>query len=117
MRPEFLPAFEAWLGDPGPGVIPAGTPFTQPEYVLAAEEESAELEAEATLAIDAAREANQVSDDFVLAAVLFASVLFFSGLAGTFDSFRAQVILLALAGVMLVMGTVIVLSLPQNVAF
>jgi hypothetical protein len=117
MRPEFLPAFEAWLGDLGPGVIPAGTPFTQPEYVLAAEEESAELEAEATLAIDAAREANQVSDDFVLAAVLFASVLFFSGLAGTFDSFRAQVILLALAGVMLVMGTVIVLTLPQNVAF
>jgi hypothetical protein len=117
MRPEFLPAFEAWLGDLGPGVIPAGTPFTQPEYVLAAEEESAELEAEATLAIDAAREANQVSDDFVLAAVLFASVLFFSGLAGTFDSFRAQVILLTLAGVMLVMGTVIVLTLPQNVAF
>jgi hypothetical protein len=58
-----------------------------------------------------------VSDDFVLAAVLFASVLFFSGLAGTFDSLRAQTILLVLGGLMLVVGTIIVLTLPQDVGF
>jgi hypothetical protein len=58
-----------------------------------------------------------VSDDFVLAAVLFASVLFFSGLAGTFDSLRAQVFLLILGGLMLLVGAVIVVTLPQNVGF
>jgi hypothetical protein len=52
---------------------------------------------------------------FVLAAVLFASVLFFAGLAGTFNSVRAQVFPLALGGVMLVIGTVVVLTLPQDV--
>ena len=49
--------------------------------------------------------------------MLFASVLFFSGLAGTFDSLRAQLFLLILGGVMLVVGTVIVVTLPQNVGF
>ena len=58
-----------------------------------------------------------MSDDFVLAAVLFASVLFFSGLAGTFDSLRAQLFLLILGGIMLVIGTIIVVTLPQNVGF
>ena len=58
-----------------------------------------------------------MSDDFVLAAVLFASVLFFSGLAGTFDSLRAQAILLVLGGLMLVVGTIIVVTLPQDVGF
>jgi hypothetical protein len=53
----------------------------------------------------------------VLAAVLFASVLFFAGLAGTFDSRRAQVILLVLGGVVFAIGSVVVLLLPQNVAF
>ena len=58
-----------------------------------------------------------MSDDFVLAAVLFASVLFFSGLAGTFDSLRAQVFLLILGGLMLLLGSIIVVTLPQNVGF
>jgi len=49
--------------------------------------------------------------------VLFASVLFFSGLAGTFDAINAQVMLLVLAGLMISAGTVIVFSLPQNVGF
>jgi hypothetical protein len=62
-------------------------------------------------------EANETGDDFVLAAVLFASVLFFSGLAGTLDSLRPQVLLLSLAGLMLVGGAIIVVTLPQNVGF
>ena len=59
-------------------------------------------------------ESNQVSDDFVLAAVLFASVLFFSGLAGTFDSLRAQVLLLVLGAVMLGVGTIIVITIAAG---
>jgi hypothetical protein len=117
MREEFLPAFDAWLATAPPGSIPDGTPFELPEYRLAAEEKAKQLEVKASRLFADGNESNQVSDDFVLAAVLFASVLFFSGLAGTFDSLRAQVFLLILGAIMLAVGTVIVLSLPQNVGF
>lgn len=117
MRKEFLPAFDAWLATAPAGSIPDGTPFELPEYQLAAESESKRLENEAAALFEDGNESNEVGDDFVLAAVLFASVLFFSGLAGTFDSLRAQLFLLILGGVMLVIGTVIVVTLPQNVGF
>jgi hypothetical protein len=117
MRREFLPAFDAWLATGPAGSIPEGTPFELPEYRLAAEERAKRLEAKAAALFEDGNESNEVGDDFVLAAVLFASVLFFSGLAGTFDSLRAQLFLLILGGVMLVIGTVIVVTLPQNVGF
>jgi len=117
MRREFLPAFDAWLATAPTGSIPDGTPFELPEYRLAAEAESKRLENKAAVLFEDGNESNQVSDDFVLAAVLFASVLFFSGLAGTFDSLRAQVLLLILGAVMLGVGTIIVITLPQNVGF
>jgi hypothetical protein len=97
--------------------IPDGTPFELPEYRLAAEQEAKRLETEAATLFEEGNESNRVGDDFVLAAVLFASVLFFSGLAGTFDSLRAQVFLLILGAVMLAIGTIIVITLPQNVGF
>ena len=117
MRKEFLPAFDAWHATAPAGSIPDGTPFELPEYRLAAEERAKRLEAKAAALFEDGNESNEVGDDFVLAAVLFASVLFFSGLAGTFDSLRAQLFLLILGGDMLVIGTVIVVTLPQNVGF
>jgi hypothetical protein len=115
MREEFLPAFDAWRATAPGEAIPPGHPFTRPEYVLADREEAASLEAEASQFFTDGQEANQVSDNFVLAAVMLASVLFFAGLAGTFDAFRAQIFLLVLAVVMLVTGTIIVFLLPQDV--
>jgi len=117
MRREFHPAFDAWLAMAPAGSIPDGTPFELPEYRLAAEADSKRLENKAAVLFEDGNESNQVSDDFVLAAVLFASVLFFSGLAGTFDSLQAQVLLLVLGAVMLGVGTIIVITLPQNVGF
>jgi hypothetical protein len=117
MRAEFLPAFDAWLVTAPEGTIPDGTPFELPEYRLAAEEKAKQLEVKASRLFADGNESNQVSDDFVLAAVLFASVLFFSGLAGTFDSLRAQLFLLILGALMLVVGTIIVVTLPQDVGF
>jgi hypothetical protein len=38
-----------------------------------------------TESVRSSTEANQISDNFVVAAVLFASVLFFLGLSGTFN--------------------------------
>ena len=117
MREEFLPAFDAWIASAPENVIPSGTPFALPEYRLAAEEQAKRLEARAAATFADGTEANETGDDFVLAAVLFASVLFFSGLAGTLDSLKPQVLLLSLAGLMLVGGAIIVVTLPQNVGF
>jgi hypothetical protein len=117
MREEFLPAFDAWIASAPDNVIPPGTPFALPEYELAAEEQAKRLEARAAATFADGTEANETGDDFVLAAVLFASVLFFSGLAGTLDSLKPQVLLLSLAGLMLVGGAIIVVTLPQNVGF
>jgi hypothetical protein len=117
MREEFRPAFDAWLDTVPAGKLPEGTPFTRPEYVLATQEAATKLEKEASAEFDAGQRANQISDNFVLAAVLLASVLFFAGLGGTFDTLRVQVFLLILAGVMLAIGLVVVVSLPQNVGF
>jgi hypothetical protein len=117
MREEFLPAFDAWLATGPTGSIPDGTPFDLRQYQVAAEQKAKQLELKAARLFQEGNDANQVSDDFVLAAVLFASVLFFSGLAGTFDSLRAQVFLLILGGLMLLIGTAIVVTLPQDVGF
>jgi hypothetical protein len=115
MRDEFRPAFDAWRATVPGEAIPPGHPFTRPEYVLADQQEAIRLEAEASAAFTDGQEANQISDNFVLAAVMLASVLFFAGLAGTFDSLRAQLLLLALGGLMLLGGSIVVLSLPQDV--
>jgi hypothetical protein len=115
MRDEFLPAFDEWLASAPPGELPEGTPFELEAYSLAEEEKAADLERRAAEAFDDGREANQTGDDFVLAAVLLASVLFFAGIAGTLDSRTPQLILLSLAVAMLVVGTVVVVLLPQNV--
>ena len=96
------------------GRAPEGTPF-ELDSTLAGGGERAEFERQAAAAFDVGREANQTSDNFVLAAVLLASVLFFAGLAGTLDSRAPQVILLTLAVVLLVSGTIVVVLLPQNV--
>jgi hypothetical protein len=118
MRPEFLVAFDTWIvsGEPGEDIPPA-TPFALPEYVLETQQEADRLEGQAAVAFEAGGEANQTSDNFVLAAVLLASVLFFAGLAGTFDSLRAQVLLLSLGAVVFLIGAAIVVTLPQNVGF
>jgi hypothetical protein len=117
MRTEFRPAFDEWLASVPSGELPAGTPFELDTYSLAEQERSDRLERRAAATFEEGQDANQVSDNFVLAAVLLASVLFFAGIAGTLDSMVPQVMLLVLAGVMLLAGAALVVLLPQDVGF
>lgn len=118
-RTEFKPAFGAWKSSgslDGAG-IPQGTPFDRAEYKLAEQGIANDKVAAADDALLDAQEANQVSDNFVLTAVLFASVLFFAGIAA---KFRPQWIRWAMLGVAVVvfgLGLIVEFSLPQNVGF
>ena len=118
-RPEFVPAFDAWLasGTVDEAGVPTGTPFQLPEYVVAEQVTSDALVVQADQAQADAQSANQISDNFVLTAVLFASVFFF---AGTAAKFRPQVIrwsMIGVAVVVFVLGLIVEFSLPQNVGF
>lgn len=115
-RDEFRPAFEAWLETAGADGIPPGTPFSMREYRLQYEEEADALEAQAAASFAEAKEANQTGDNFVLTAVMMASVLFFAGIGTKFRPPIRQ-ILLGIGVVLFLAGAVIIVLLPQNVGF
>jgi len=109
-RPEMKPAMEAWLKlDPlnSPGAPPS--PFRMAEYTQKEMAEIVRLEEVAAKAMASAGEARRFSDNYVLLTVVFASVLFFGGIARAFDSRPLRTVLAALA-MLLFLGTVIVLT-------
>jgi hypothetical protein len=114
-REEFRPAFEAWLASVPEGQIPDGTPFSRPEYAPAAKTQADDLERQAEEQSAIAREANQTGDNFVLLAVLFASVLFFAGVGTKFNGRGVRIAMVTLATVFYVVTITLVFSLPQNV--
>ena len=118
-RPEFKPAFDAWLasGSVDAAGLPAGTPFALPEYKLAEQALADAKIADADRALLEAQDANQISDNFVLTAVLFASVLFFAGMAARFRPQWIRWAMLCVALVVFGLGLVVEFSLPQNVGF
>lgn len=112
-RPEFEPAVNAWLRTQ-PFVNPDAppTPFVLPEYRIAADAESAELEKKADDLAKEARDANQLADNYVLTAVLFALVLFFAAIGDRAHGRRAQLLLLFFAAVGLVVTVVVLATFP-----
>lgn len=114
-RPEFRPAFDAWLaGRPlrNPGA-PA-TPFSMPQYRPAESERAKQLESTADLRLAAAGRANRNADDYLLAVVLFASSLFFAGISTKLQSPRQREVLLGLGCLIFLAGLIWVATIPVN---
>ncbi|MEA3501507.1 MAG: hypothetical protein U9R47_01925 [Actinomycetota bacterium] len=112
-RPEFRPAMDAWLAtDPAGNPDAPGTPFDMPEYEVAQFAEAERLVEVADQAAIDARAANQTGDNYVLTAVLFAAVLFFSGIATKLENRwnRHFVNMVGIIGV--VVGAIILIRLP-----
>jgi hypothetical protein len=81
-RPEFTPAFDAWLAtDPLTDPDAPPTPFAMDEYQLQAQADVERLDAEEELATATVRRNIQRSANYVLAVVLFAVALFFAGMS------------------------------------
>lgn len=119
MRDPFKPVFDQWLLTAAPGEIPPGTPMDAPDYDAMASEGTALAVRANELAdeeIAKAANANQTGDNFVLVTVIMAMVLFFAGIATRFGDRRVRRGLVALAGVLLVGGSLFMLSLPVSFA-
>lgn len=112
-REEFKPAFQTWLAlDPLNDLSAPESPFAMPDYVLAAEGEAQALATRADALFVAGQQANDHSDMFTLATLLFAATLFFAAISERFEYLPARTTLLALAGVGLVVGLVVSWTQP-----
>ena len=81
-RPEFQPAFDAWLATrplANPDAPP--TPFAMDEYQVASKDEAEKLDAAAEASAAEVRLDIQRSSNYVLTVVLYAVVLFFAGMS------------------------------------
>jgi hypothetical protein len=118
-RPGLLRAHNIWVAKavvaPDGKVIsaPAGTPFTEPQYVVPDAASADELAAEAEHQLAVSRHDASVSTKFVLAVVLLALVLFFAGIATKFRNPKVQAALVALALIACVFGLVRMLLMRQ----
>ncbi len=113
-RAEFAPAFDAWVALAPDGEIPPGTPFELAEYQPKAKLEAERLNAEADSLSATAADANQIGDNFVLVAVVMASVLFCAGVGTKVRRRSLRLFMLCVGTVLFVGGTGFMLSLPQS---
>jgi hypothetical protein len=83
-RPEMKVAMDAWLEtDPFNNAGAPSHPFKMAEFKIAEETAAARQSQLQQELLTAAQEANRAADAYVLLTVVFASVLFFGGIAGT----------------------------------
>jgi hypothetical protein len=115
-RDEFQPAFEAWLAKhPFTNAAAPKTPFVMPQYRLAADEQSRQLELKAAAASQDAKAANERADNYTLAVVLFASALFFAGMSTKLETMGARIALLSLGAVLFLSTAVWLATMPTRV--
>jgi hypothetical protein len=114
-RDDFKPAFVAWLALVPEGEAAPGTPFDLAEYAPASRDEAERLNAEADVFAETSATANQTGDNFVLVAVMMASVLFFAGVGTKLKGRAVRLLMLAFAVLLFLGGLGFMLSLPQNV--
>ncbi len=113
MRGEFRIALDAWLAtEPLTNADAPPSPFSMDEYQLAAAIESDEFLVSAEEHRQAALDANQDGDNYVLTTVGFALVIFFAGVSSKLDAYRNRWIAIGMALLLFVGGLVAVFSLP-----
>jgi hypothetical protein len=116
-RPEFKPAFDAWLtAKPLTNPEAPSTPFATPEYQLAARADAAQADARAQAFSETMRRNVQRATNYVLAVVLFAVALFFAGMSTKLTRHSLRVIMVTIAAVVLLGTAVWVATSPISVS-
>ena len=113
LRPEFKPAFAAWLAT-NPRTDPRAplSPFAMPQYRVAQATLSSQLNVAAGVHADEAATVNQRANNYMLAVVLFAAALFFAGISTKLLAARQRDIVLVLGFVIFVGAVVWLATLP-----
>jgi hypothetical protein len=110
---ELKTATDAWMTtQPLTNTNAPKTPFQMPEYIVAESNQAAAMDALARTQMEQATNANTISDRYVLLTVIFASVLFFGGVSGKFQSRAVDLAMLILAAVIFTIGLFIVVTFP-----
>jgi hypothetical protein len=116
-RPEFRPAFAAWVATrpfTTPGAPP--TPFDMPQYRSAAVAQADRLEAKGAGESKVAAGYLERADRYTLCVVMFAMTLFFAGLSTRLRSPRAQTALVAIGCVVFLGAAIWAATFPVSVA-
>lgn len=117
-RPEFRPAFEAWIEtDPFDDADAPPTPFAMPEYRLEAAAEAARLDAEAATLSAQVRTDIERATTYVLGVVMFAIVLFFAGLSTKLHGPGTRKAMLGVGAVVFVGATIWIATRPISLSF
>src|SRR5712692_11085122 len=112
-RPEFLPAFNAWLAtDPlnNPDAIPS--PLSEKQYVLADSVKADRLETLGDRRFGEGKDATENADNYVFVTVFFAAVLFFAGISLRLQWFPMRVAILVIGAALLLDGIAELVSKP-----
>jgi hypothetical protein len=112
-RPEFKTAMDAWIAT-HPFITPDAppTPFVMPQYRVAENDEADRLQDVAEEKFAAAQAADANDDKYVLSAIIFAGLFLFAGLSTKMRSRLGQNLMLGFALVLLIGGTVFILTVP-----
>lgn len=112
-RPEFVPAFDAWMATrPFTSRSAPPTPFVLPEYRLGATADADRLERTAAADSERSKEANRRANDYMLAVVLSASALFFAGISTKLQTPRAAATTLGIGCLVLLATLIYLTTLP-----
>ena len=113
-RDEFKSILDKWRElDPVNNPDAPPTPFGMEGVIESYFVESFALEEAANEKFNVGKEANRNNDNWVLATVMFAGVLFFAGISTKFKSARIRALSVAFATIVLVAGGVWLLSMPR----
>lgn len=113
-RDQFKVFVDEWLElDPLNDPNAPKTPFELDGFTESYFAEPTRLDEVANDKFEAGKEANENNDNYVLATVLFASVLFFAGISTKFKSPRIRVLSIGIAAIALTLSAVWILTLPH----
>ena len=114
-RPEYRPAFRAWLAtDPLHNPKAPLGPLYMPQYTNPLAERAAALEVQASNVFDRGTEARDTGDNYVRTTVILATVLFLIALSQRFRLFGVRAALLTVALVLLAISLASLASYPRH---
>ena len=115
-RPEFQPAFNAWLATrPLQDANAPATPFDMPQYSLAADAEVNRLNSVAQGSAAGAQTANGQAQDYVMMTVLLAVGLVFSGISSRLSRRELSILVFALACTTIIGAAITMATVPVRI--